>query len=332
MIPQPLQAKLVWKTCADLPCAMSNGMSTIINGKVYYGGGECTTNDESDSHYTVFCYAPLQDNWTTLPPLPTELFGLGQISGKLVAVGGQSKPNSTPTNKVYTLNFNKRAQKWKQKISPMPAAKISPAVVSTTSALVVAGGKNIHGECIHAVDAFVHSSQLWFTCKCSALPKSCASPSAILIENNVFMMGGYQASDTSSKEFSSNLNQAFHATISDFLSDANVTSADTKVHHSSHSVWKTLPNTATYRPAASAILDNSLLAIGGNLSTSKASAAQKKVFAYSPTANSWIYVSDLPHPAASTTTAALSPTEILVIGGWDSQNIKTVVKGTLTHF
>ena len=90
-----------------------------------------------------------------------------------------------------------------------------------------------------------------------------------------------------------------------------------------------LPNTPTYQPTAGAILNRSLLAIGGRSSLSQEAIIQQKVFAYSSTAKSWVYVSDLPRPMAATTVAVISPLEILVIGGWDGEHLQTVVKGVV---
>ena len=46
--------------------------------------------------------------------------------------------------------------------------------------------------------------------------------------------------------------------------------------------------------------------------------AKKEVYMYSPLSNSWIYISDVPTPTADAAVAVLSMTEILVIGGLDS--------------
>ena len=94
---------ITWKLCANLPTRLSSGKKTVVNGKVYCGGG--VTNDA----YTVYCYDPPQDKWTTLPLLPVRYFGLGQINGELVAVGGQKKCNVYTTNDVYT--YDERSQK-----------------------------------------------------------------------------------------------------------------------------------------------------------------------------------------------------------------------------
>ena len=56
---------------------------------------------EDDDDYMVYCYDLSQDKWTTLPPLPVKWFGLDQVNGKLVAVGGMKK-GQDPSNGVYT--------------------------------------------------------------------------------------------------------------------------------------------------------------------------------------------------------------------------------------
>ena len=57
------------------------------------------TDDDND--YITYCYDPSRDKWTVLPPLPVKYFSLGQLNGKLVAVGGE-KRGYKETNKVYT--------------------------------------------------------------------------------------------------------------------------------------------------------------------------------------------------------------------------------------
>ena len=80
-----MQVSVNWKRCARLPGSLCGGQTIVISGKVYCGGG--VTGD--DNECIVHCYDPPQDKWTTLPPLPVRWFGLGQVNGKLVAVGGE---------------------------------------------------------------------------------------------------------------------------------------------------------------------------------------------------------------------------------------------------
>jgi N-acetylneuraminic acid mutarotase len=79
------------------------------------------------------------------------------------------------------------------------------------------------------------------------------------------------------------------------------------------------------------MLAGNLLAIGGN-ETPRKGVVTKEIYMYSPPTNSWIYISDLPAPRSDSIVAILSPTEVLVIGGWkDGDIVNTTYKGTL-HF
>ena len=198
----------------------------------------------------------------------------------------------------------------------MPTARYSLGVLSLQSALVVAGGNTPS----HAttVEIFKPDISRWY--KADPLPIACRNPSLVAIGNTCYTLGGFNGS---------RLNQALYASVDDLLGNtvlANQTShsgtSDTQ------SAWKTLPNTPTHQPAA-AVLAGNLLAIGGK-ETSEGGAIKKEVYMYSPSTNSWVYISDLPSPRSTTAVAVLSSTEVLVIGGWDGGRVNTVYKGTLT--
>ena len=290
----------------------------MINAKVYCGGGE--TNDDIDK-YTIYCYDPSRDKWATLPPLPVKYFGLGQVNGKLVAVGGEKGSNLTPcpTNEVYT--YNERSQKWKHTIPPMSTARHSVGVLSLQSALVVAGGDRALGSYIAAVEIFKLDTSQWY--RTDPLPIACSNLSLVAIGNTCYALGGYR---------DSSLNQALFAANDDLL--CNAVPANQTTHSGSRtsdtqSAWKTLPNTPIYQPTA-AVLAGSLLALGGQeISEGVLEGDIKEIYVYSPSTNSWIYISDLPAPRSSTTVAILSKTEILVMGGWsEGANVQTIYMGT----
>ena len=77
------------------------------------------------------------------------------------------------------------------------------------------------------------------------------------------------------------------------------------------------------------MLMGSLLIAGGG-DSSIGEADRKEVYIYSPSTNSWIYISDLPAALSRTTLVELSSTEVLVIGGvTNGERVSTVYKGTL---
>ena len=200
----------------------------------------------------------------------------------------------------------------------MPTARQSPGVLSLQSALVVAGGSTFW-EYIDAVEVFKPDTSQWY--RSDPLPTACEDISTVTIGNTCYALGGSN---------DSYLNQALYASVDDLL--RNAVPANQTTHSGSsdtQSAWKMLPNTPTYQPAA-AVLAGSLLAIGGD-ETSEGGADKKEVYMYSPSTNSWIYISDLPAPRSSTAVAVLSSTRVLVIGGWNErERVNTVYQGTLT--
>ncbi|MCG8623460.1 MAG: hypothetical protein MJE68_15890, partial [Proteobacteria bacterium] len=59
---------------------------------MYYLKGNAPSGEEEDT--PIYCYDPIQDQWSTLPPLTARLFGLGHIDGKPVTFGGVKLPPS----------------------------------------------------------------------------------------------------------------------------------------------------------------------------------------------------------------------------------------------
>ena len=237
-----------------------------------------------------------------------------------MAVGGWKRPNySGISNEVYT--YDEPSKEWKSEtIPPMPTARHAPCVLGLQSALLVAGGVISKGVNVDKVEIFKVDTSQWHTT--DPLPTACEDISLFTIGNTCYAVGGYNPP--------SPLNKAFHASVYDLLHNAVPANQTTQYSHfdSTQSAWKALPDTPTYQPAT-AVLAGHLLAVGGR-ETAEDEAGMKAVYTYSPSTNSWIYISDLPAPRYSVAVAVLSPSEILVIGGWcDKERVNTTYKGTL---
>ena len=282
---------------------MASGQAVTINGKVYYGGGAC---DNDDDEYCIHCYDPPQDVWSTLPRLPVRWFSLGEVKGELVVVGGADSSRSR-SNVVHVLN---KGRNWKQTIPPMPTARHSPAVVSLPTHLIVAGGGLGSSGYTDNVAIYNISTSQWS--ETDRLPYACYNQRGTVYNNTVYLMGGYGGKI---------LNKVFAAQVDKLISadrqdDGSANKAD--------SVWNTISNTPSDRPSPVTISDT-LFAIGGMDSGYK---ANQRIYAYSSSMDSWLYIGDLPSPMAGTATVSLSPTECLMIGGWNNnkENQSTVYK------
>ena len=329
---QSLQACLKWKRCQDLPVATRSGQSVVVNGKVYFGGGEAEREDDC---YIVQCYDPSHDNWTTLPPLPVRYFGLGQVNGHLVAVGGELKSEACRSHDL--LVFDGRS--WNKEFPPMAISRLYPTVISNKSFLLVAGGEH-YDKVTKTVEVFVPKERQWRKMMQNYLPNPCCELSAVFSsrEQRYYALGG--------RNDQGNSNQAMYLSVDDItldqadnrmpvlqrvptdpreldleLSLRSPTGSDGEQTLSSP--WRNLPATPTYSPVA-ALLADSVIAIGG-WETQKREQVHSKILKYSSKTNSWIYIGNLPSPSAQNTAVVLSSTKVLVIGGWDGQRISTVV-------
>ena len=236
-----------------------------------------------------------------------------------MAVGGTKKRADWSTNEVFT--YDEQSRKWKQTLPPMPTARYFADVLSLQSALVVAGGNTSLIEYTDTIEIFKADTSQWYMT--DRLPTACSSVSQVVIGSAYYALEGYK--------HPSNLNQVLYASVDDLLHNA-IPANQTVFHISSsantQSAWKTLANTPTYQPAA-VMLAGNLLAIGGH-EASKGGADKKEVYMFSPSTNSWVYISDLPEPRSNTAVAVLSSTEILLIGGWSDGRVNSTYKGTLT--
>ena len=272
--------------------------------------------------YKVYCYDASQDKWSDLPPLPVRFFGVGRLNGTLVVAGGTKDAKGIIkgiSNKVYT--YNEQLNQWEETIPSMPTARQSPGVLSLESALIVASGFTAGQEFANTVEIFQRSTSQWY--RTDPLPIHCCDVSMVANGTRCYVLGGFQDPLC--------LNQAVYASFDDLLQHAipaDQTTRDGDSSRDTPTAWKVLPDTPIYRPAA-AMVAGYLLAIGGS-ETSEGGSDRKEIYAYSPSTQSWIYISNLPTPLREISINSLSPVEILVIGGQRGDfRTNAVYKGTL---
>ena len=315
---QTTKACITWKKHGELPEKISGGQATIIGGRIYCGG--------QDSEHSTSCYMydQLQGKWIILSPLPVELFGVGQVCGKLVAVGGQRKTDDKMRVSNEVFMYDERSRKWKHTIQPITIARFDPGVLSLPSALVVAGGQTDLMRYTNTVEILKHGEKpevaQW--CTTNPLPIDCSRLSLVADSTTCYALGGAR--------LRKQLNQALYASLDDILHMA------TPPHQNSHderdsgptqSAWKALPPTLSYNPAAT-ILAGTLIAVGG-WEKPVGGERRKEVYVYSPSTESWLYISDLPVPLARSIVAT-SSSQLFVIGGYkDGGNVRTVYTGML---
>ena len=169
---------------------MSEHHIVRIGSTIYCGGG-CTLGS-IDNDRLVFQCNPKQDTWSQLPICPTRYFGLTQLDGKLVTVGGNRIDQIIPINDVYVFQ---ESETWENSIiPPLPTARFYPTAVNYRSTLVVSGGiTHWHSDSkfrtyTTAVEVFQTKTYQWHHAE--PLPVAHSSMSCAVVDGTFYLIGG----------------------------------------------------------------------------------------------------------------------------------------------
>ena len=230
---------------------------------------------------------------------PLIFFGLSQINGKLMAVGGRNKRNEA-------ANEVPRTRRWKQTIPPMPTARWSPVILSLQSALVVAGGMVQHKNHTELVEFFKPDRSQWYRSSELPMDHSDVTLQLVAIDDKCYTLGG------------EHLNQIFVASVDNLIRYAVPAAANQVTYTATSgrytkSAWKDIGEIETYAPAV-LVLAGNMLTIEGESSIHLC--RHKSTCTLLPLTHGSILVMCHLERQVLYTVSVVSPTEILVIGGW----------------
>ena len=274
-----------------MPETLGLPQSIVIGGAVFVAA--------YDSH-DVLRYETRSDQWSVLPSCPVRRFGLGQLSGKLVTVGGLDR--RATVNRVYT--YVQETQQWEKSIPPMPTPRRLPTVITYNSSIAVCGGRGVD----RVVDVFNRETAQWHTA--APLPVACAYIVACaymrqtIINDTCYLGGGGVFSSTRS---------IMCASLPSLFQSSSPREQQTSAQQ--QSVWTVLPDTPLYHSAL-ANMGGTLLALGGDESTS--SPPSDAIHAYSASTKAWVKIASLPQACSHATAELLPSGEVMLIGGYDS--------------
>ena len=274
----------------------------MVDGVIYIAGGFPARKEDGS---LVFKYDTEKDQWSSLPPCPSEVFGLGHLSGKLIAAGGILRDRVTAN--VYSFHID--SNNWKE-IPAMPTPRFRPTVISHRLAIGVCGGVG-KTSISDKVEVLKNGSSRWCTVDPLPMPGCLMKPA--IVGDTCYLMGGYSTWHPSTPT-----NHVMHSPVASLFTPSSS-------HSSNTSMWQLLPKDIPYNRSVAASLGGLLLAIGGW--DEDEGTATDAVFAYSPAAPSWVQVGNLPSSRRAGGAITLPSGEVMVVGGIDHENhhINTVL-------
>ncbi len=225
-------------------------------------------------------------------------FGVGQVSGQLVLVGGEVASTEKVTGDMHV--FTNESQQWEKLIPAMPTARRAPSVVSHSTVLIACGGSH-DSKRVVTVELYSSETSQWYQCP----PLPSPDDSMCTVGDTVFFVGGYGASFATSSVFSASLSSLI----------------DRATHHtdSSDRLWTTLKDTRRLDNSALASIGGCLLALGGKTKCWWLdSEVTSSIDIYLPTNSTALVPLEtgrLPLRLMQLTAVLLPTNELLIIGG-----------------
>lgn len=307
--------------------------STVIGNDLYAGGGFGGSRMADERiEKSIYKYNIPSDTWSTpFPPTPVVKFGLANLSGKVILIGGRPKSSRVVAD-VY--EFNEEGQEWVSPANfpPMPTARSSLTTISwrAPAAIIACGGfdKNFNPQT--CVEIYHQKTGQWqISCP---LPFPRAIATHTVIGNTLYIVGGYKNNSphgyTRSVAFTTVNNLLRHTQ----QTPASPSSSSSPKEPSPPTVWKELPEVPNYFTSATS-LGGCLVAVGGQSESLGAMSCITSVYVYCPSSAQtlrWHHVGNLPIACTMCATASLPTGELLVMGGCTNNGlINRVFKGTV---
>ena len=307
--------------------------STIIGSYLYAGGGfgGSRTADEHVER-SVYRYSITDDKWVSSYPFaPVVKFGLCQIGGKIILVGGRPRASRVTSN---CYMFDEENNDWvvPHTIPPLPTPRSSLTAISWKSpvAILACGGFDKHFNPLICVEIYMQKTGFWQT-SCS-LPFPRAISTFTIIGNTVYVVGGYKNNSphgyTRTVTYASVPGLLRYHPPQRTLSRGETSEPKPRPKPESD-LWKTLQDVPHFFTSTTSI-GGCLVVVGGQSESLGATTCITSVYVYSPVSEGWYQVGDLPNACTMCATASLPTGELLVMGGCTNNGlINKVLKGSI---
>ena len=292
--------KLKWRDGPSAPFA-TYGYSVAVSGDVVYGR-------DASSSAKVLMFNWRTGQWTVLPECPQTLFSIAVVNGKLTAIGGKCSNKATNT----LLSLPDISHQWIEQFPPMKYCHCDPAVTTTITYLIVAGGwtDKIMNR-LSEVEVMETQTLRWSTV--ASLPHPVSNAVATICGDRLYLGGGFRAGVGNPTK------SVVMCEVRDLLQSRPQSLATRQ--GLSPPVWKQVASLPVFHFSL-VTFQGQLLAVGGSADAGSTSDIRQ----YDATTNTWSVISQRRLKRNCILAAALPNNTLMVCGGWtpDAQTTASV--------
>ena len=247
--------------------------------------------------------------WSDLPRCPKVYFAIAVVNGQLTAIGGwQSDRGVQNANTLLSLSQDKpdiSQQKWLEQLPPMTYHRNVPAVATTNTSLIVAGGRELDGRKTE-VEVMDTRTLQWSIV--TSLPFCLSAATATICGDRLYLGGGL-SSDGPTKS-------VLECEVKDLFPPSQTSGIGLSRRRQ---VWREVaPLPVTWSSLVT--FQGHLLAVGGKV---REDDRTSEVREYDAATNSWNVISQMRVQRSRSLAVVLPNNTLMVCGGYISEGQDT---------
>ena len=271
-----------WEEGAHAPVDRSNHTAVWLNGLVFVGGG---LESGYKASYIINCYDPVNNSWSSSINSPHSHFAMTTLNNKLVTAAGWDRDHKR-TNQILIMDAVQLKNYTK-----MITARSHATAAGHQGMLIITGGEDDKGKTLSSTELFDSNNGQWH--KCSDLPQPHSSLKSVIVDNILYLLGGFKSDDVSPAVITAPL--------------------DTLPTHQLK--WNTQQDTPRSFSAPVSICDTNLLIVGG-IRTSD-------IHKFNKVSHSWEAIGHIPSARYQSAAVSTPDNRIIVIGGENDKHMAT---------
>ena len=231
--------------------------------------------------YMINCYDPVNNSWSSSINTPYCHFAMTTLNNKLVTAGGQDRSGKI-TNQILIMDAGQLKSYTK-----IITARSFATAAGYQGMLIVTGGVDDKDKTLSSTELFDSNNGQWHTC--SDLPQPYSSLKSVIVDNILYMLGGFKCN----------------------FSSAAVITAPLDTLSTHQLKWNTQQDTSKDLSAPVSVSDTHLLIIGG-IGTSDIHKLNK-------VSHSWEAIGHIPLARYKSAAVSTADNRVIVIGGVNNE-------------
>ena len=287
--------KLKWRDGPPAPFATYGHLVAVSGDMVYCA--DCSSNTK------IFIFNSRTGGWTILPECPKQYFSIAVVNGRLTAIGGRQSDKDT--NTLLSLPQDRPGifqQKWIQQLPPMTYCHNNPAVATTNTSLIVAGGWTSDQDPT-VVEVMDLQTLRWTSV--ASLPCRFAEATATICGDRLYIGGGFSNNEPTKS--------VVMCEVKDLLQSQSLSLFTLLRFFSRTPVWKKVASLPVFQSSL-VTFQGQLLAVGGS-TTGFRTDSTSEVRQYDAVTNSWKVISQMKMKRHRFFAAVLPNNTLMVCGG-----------------